>query len=189
MAGTNSFVLYDLSDEAQQRIHDRFESYPTKGRNSPKQRWVKAQIYISLLEPNISEKAFSLWMRGLQIAQKQRGQIDLRNVSEINEKIYKDEEPQLKEIVRKFREGTATRQEVMYRLANILYYLVHIYAQTGGVSEFESNYLRFCKFASIPPLTAFSCAAKKMASRAEYGNDPEGETCQIERVLAELQTS
>lgn len=162
----NQYVINNLSKESQEMFGEKFSGEAKKGQSSPKQAWVKALIYISLLEPDeLSIAAYALWKSSQTIAARRRGGKDLRSLEMIQAKIYQ-EEGEFSTALGQYRKGERQIVNVAYRLSNLLYYQVQMYAKTGLVSGFMQSCQRYCGEAGIPILVAFDCACKKMLDRA-----------------------
>lgn len=179
---SKEYMFRKITDEVDEAISAKFDRVRFQGQMSPRQVWGRGLIDIGALETEVSILCYALWQRSLQIAAK-RGDSLFRDEKTLHQK-YEREIMELDDVLKQ----RASLELVGYRLSNVIYYLVQIYASNGALHDFLRKCEQACEKAGIPLLIALLLANKKFESRGRRAahnllKDPEDEYRRMRSVL------
>lgn len=180
------FAIRGLSPDVLERIDEKFSGEARKGQHSPVQAWLRAQVNISVLPPEIAMHVYTLWQCA-QINAVKRGE-DIRSAIAISKKQSQEQEEFLL-CLKAYLQGDATLPKLVGRLSGIVYYAVYAYAYDGNIERFERDIKAACNMADIPVQVAFHCAAEKMLDRSMRDvKDVASEEEVMQRILVKFGT-
>lgn len=173
------YVIQRISDEIDGIVSKK---YPKAGPKSTRQSWLRALVYIDILD---NHEAGILWKYSLRIAKLRRGDDDLQFLPVLKIKL----EQEMRELDFLLKQKP-TRIELASRLSNILYYGVQIYVQDGDLTAFHNTCEQQCSRVGISPEIAFQCATAKFGNRAfREIKDIPSEMRDIKQILKEAENS
>lgn len=164
MSESINYLVRNIPLNINQRLDDMLEI--KTGQASQRVSWLRALVYIGVLDVEISVVVFEIYQRALQIAKRQRGNDELRAPKLIYQKLA-EEQQQFSETLAAYQQGQCDYLAVVNRLANIVYYTVQRYAQDGDLAAFDATLSLYAGLADVQEGVALQCARAKYGDRAQ----------------------